>query len=242
MLPKVSIVIPFYNDPYVDQAIQSALNQTYPNVEVVVVSDGSTEQLDKVKPFLHRIRFIEKENGGTASAVNKGIREAAGDYIAWLSSDDVYYPYKLERQMAYMLANRARICFTNFDRIDGSGQIIARSAGFMPRTTSEFYSTFLIGDPVNGCTVIAQKSLLLELGLYDVQLALAHDYDMWYRVILKGIDFYCLNDALHMHRTHERMREIRCADEVSQEVALLHARYNKQVTAYIGHMQRIGTW
>ncbi|WP_409341796.1 glycosyltransferase family 2 protein [Paenibacillus sp. MBLB4367] len=240
MLPKVSIVIPFYNDPYIDQAIQSALHQTYSNVEVVVVSDGSTKQLGRVKPFLDRIKFIEKPNGGTASAVNRGILEATGDYFCWLSSDDMYYPYKVERQVSYMMAHQARACFTNYDKINEKSHVFAQAAAMLFRSVTHLYSTFLIGDPINGCTVMTDRSLMLELGLFNEGLWLAHDYDMWYRIILNGVDFHFLNESLTLHRTHSNMREITCASHVAHEVAMIQDTYNRRMTAYLEHLKQLG--
>ena len=70
MLPKVSIIIPFYNDSYIDQAVVSALYQTYPNIEIIVVDDGSTQHQYRLAPYLSRIIYLGKANGGTASALN----------------------------------------------------------------------------------------------------------------------------------------------------------------------------
>ncbi|RAV22073.1 glycosyltransferase family 2 protein [Paenibacillus contaminans] len=242
MLPKVSIVIPFYNCPYVDQAIQSAVNQTYPNVEVVVVSDGSTQHLGRVKPYMDRIKFIEKPNGGTASAVNRGIVEATGDYFAWLSSDDRFYPHKVEHQLSYMMTHGARACFTNYDRIDEKNQIFAHSASMLFRNITEFYTTFMSGDPINGCTVMTDRSLIMELGYFNQGLALTHDYDMWYRIILNGVDFHFLNETLTLHRTHSRMREITRAGEVLHESAMIHGAYNARMAAYLHHLHQIGVY
>ncbi|MGO4274414.1 glycosyltransferase family 2 protein, partial [Paenibacillus sp. TAF58] len=80
MQPKVSIIIPFYNCPYIDQAIASAIGQTYANVEIIVVDDGSTIHADKIGPFKDRVYYLGKANGGTASALNHGIRYASGEY------------------------------------------------------------------------------------------------------------------------------------------------------------------
>lgn len=97
--PKVSIVIPVYNGAnYLREAIESALDQTYPNIEVIVVNDGSsddgaTEQV--AFSFGNRIRYFSKENGGVASALNAGIRLMSGEYLSWLSHDDVYYSCKV---------------------------------------------------------------------------------------------------------------------------------------------------
>lgn len=84
MEPKVSIVIPFYNCAYIEQAVHSAIHQTYPHIEVIVVDDGSTEHVERLQPFMDSIRYIRKENGGTATALNEGIKHATGDYFVWL--------------------------------------------------------------------------------------------------------------------------------------------------------------
>ena len=78
--PKVTIVIPFYNDPYVREAVDSALLQTYENLEIIVVDDGSTSHSDKLDSYGERIYYLGKANGGTASALNYGFRYASGDY------------------------------------------------------------------------------------------------------------------------------------------------------------------
>lgn len=96
--PKVSIVIPVYNGAnYVARAINSALNQTWDNKEVIVVNDGSTDHGNTEKAaaaFGSRIRYIAKPNGGVASALNLGIQEMTGEHFSWLSHDDLYAPQK----------------------------------------------------------------------------------------------------------------------------------------------------
>ena len=96
--PIVSVVIPVYNGSnYLKNAIDSALAQTYENVEVIVVNDGSDDDgktASIIKNYGNKIKSIEKENGGVASALNSGIREMNGDYFIWLSHDDELYPEK----------------------------------------------------------------------------------------------------------------------------------------------------
>ncbi|MGA5688825.1 glycosyltransferase family A protein [Cytobacillus pseudoceanisediminis] len=94
--PLVSIIIPFYNCKYVQRAIYSALKQTYRNIEVIVVNDGSTAHLPMIKPLKDNIIYIRKKNGGIASALNEGIRNSTGEYIVWLSSDDLFINTKVE--------------------------------------------------------------------------------------------------------------------------------------------------
>ena len=104
--PKISIVIPAYNaSNYLAEAIDSALAQTYPNVEIIVVNDGSddngsTEQI--ALSYGDKIRYFSKENGGSSSALNMGIANMTGEWFSWLSHDDLYLPNKLERQIKYL--------------------------------------------------------------------------------------------------------------------------------------------
>ena len=102
-LPKVSIVIPVYNgSDYLDKAIQSALNQSYQNVEIIVVNDGSNDggkTAEIAGSYGDKIRYIEKENGGVSSALNRGIEAMTGEYFSWLSHDDEYRNEKIEKQV-----------------------------------------------------------------------------------------------------------------------------------------------
>ena len=111
--PKVSIVIPVYNGAnYLREAIDSALEQTYRNTEVIVVNDGSTdggETEDIAISYGDRIRYFTKENGGISTALNLGIQAMSGEYFSWLSHDDVYYPHKIEKQNLYRYILRNHI-------------------------------------------------------------------------------------------------------------------------------------
>ena len=99
-LPRVSIIIPVYNGAnYLKEAIDCALNQSYQNLEVIVVNDGSCDEgatRSVALSYGDRIRYFEKENGGVSSALNLGIREMRGEYFSWLSHDDKYEKDKLQ--------------------------------------------------------------------------------------------------------------------------------------------------
>ena len=102
-MPLVSIVIPVYNgSDYMSDAIDSAINQTYNNIEIIVVNDGSndngkTEEI--ALSYGDKIRYIKKENGGVSSALNTGIKNMKGKYFSWLSHDDLYTPDKVEKEI-----------------------------------------------------------------------------------------------------------------------------------------------
>ncbi|WP_032139571.1 glycosyltransferase family 2 protein, partial [Rickettsia tamurae] len=99
----VSIIIPVYNGAnYMKEAINSALAQTYKNIEIIVVNDGSKDNGETERVALSygdKIRYFHKENGGCGSALNYGIKNMKGEYFSWLSHDDIYYPNKIEHQV-----------------------------------------------------------------------------------------------------------------------------------------------
>src|SRR2546428_1497219 len=97
-MTKVSIIIPVYNaEKYLDKCINSAINQTYPDIEIIAVNDGSTDRsLDILKKYSDKIKIISKENGGLASARNAGFKGARGEWIKPLDADDILYPNAVE--------------------------------------------------------------------------------------------------------------------------------------------------
>ncbi len=117
--PLVSIVIPVYNGAnLLEEAIKSALNQTHKNIEVIVINDGSndnnkTEEI--ALSFKKKIKYFKKVNGGVSSALNLGIRKMKGQYLSWLSHDDLYHKDKIKKQVDFLNYNdKAQIVGCNF--------------------------------------------------------------------------------------------------------------------------------
>ncbi|WP_404332369.1 glycosyltransferase [Mesobacillus maritimus] len=233
MEPKVTIIIPFYNCPYVDQAIQSALNQTYQNVEIIVVDDGSTINTDRIIPFQEKIIYLRKENGGTATALNHGIGSASGEYIAWLSSDDYFVPEKIAKQMTFMLNNNAEVSFTNFDIIDQNNQVITPFCGLRFSDIKEVYKQFFILNPVNGCTVIMKKSLFEQIGYFNPVHRYTHDYEMWFRVLISGHKMDYLDEALTKFRWHEGSGTSQFQPEIKKEMELIESCFRPMLAEFL---------
>lgn len=128
----VSVVVPSYNRAYCLAAtVDSALAQTYTNLEVLVVDDGSTDDTADVvaRRYRHepRVRYLRQRNEGVSSARNHGLREARGGYVALLDSDDRWFPWKIEAQVRCLEAfPRAGMVWTDMDAVDESGEVIAR--------------------------------------------------------------------------------------------------------------------
>ncbi|MBX9957267.1 glycosyltransferase [Peribacillus simplex] len=225
MDPKVSIIIPFYNCSYVDQAIQSALNQTYKNVEVIVVDDGSTNFTEKISPYKEDICYVRKENGGTATALNRGISTATGDYIAWLSSDDHFLPEKISKQISFMLNKNADASFTNYDIIDENNQVLIPSYGQRFSNINEVYEAYLLYNVVNGCTVVINKNIFEQIGYFNPHFRYTHDYEMWFRLLVGGYKMHYIDEVLTKFRSHEESGTRKYQTEMKLEMSIIESHY-----------------
>lgn len=237
MQPKISILIPFYNCAYVDRAIESALNQTYANAETIVIDDGSTEHTSLLAPYKNQIRYLHKSNGGTASALNMGIRNAEGPYISWLSSDDVFYPDKLEAQIEFMKEHGAEACYTDFDIINETGVTILSSASAKFQSKIDFYRHFLRGNPVNGCTVMMTKELLYRFKLFNERLPYTHDFDLWFRILLSETNLFYMDRRTVKYRRHAQSDSVRKEEQMNKEIERTMDRYAARMQARIEAMQ-----
>lgn len=216
-MPKVSIIIPFYNCPYVSEAIASALNQTYQEREIIVVNDGSTRFTEKIQPYLEQIRYIEKSNGGTASALNAGIRLSEGEYIAWLSSDDYFLPDKLEKQLEWMIKNELKICFSSFYQMNEKSEIIGEPVTLYFQNNEQMERTLKRRNIFNGSTAIIHKKIFQEIGYFDESLLYTHDYDFWLRVAqITSIGY--LDVPTVLYRIHEGMGSKKYKPDIRKEL------------------------
>ncbi|CAH1211771.1 Putative glycosyltransferase EpsE [Paenibacillus auburnensis] len=235
-VPKVSVIIPFYNCPYIEQALQSALSQSWQPYEIIVVDDGSTAHADRIAPYLNHIHYLGKANGGTASALNHGIIHATGDYIAWLSSDDMFYHDKINNQVKFMEQNGLLISYTNFNYINGESQLTDMNASLVFPDQLEFLRCFLQGNPINGCTVMFKRELFGAIGLFNESLPYTHDYDLWFRAILNGYPPVMLNQSLTAYRRHSGMGTLKHYDVIMAEAAATNSRYQGMLRGLIASM------
>ncbi len=208
--PKVSIIIPVYNGSnYLKEAIDSALGQTYKNMEVIVVNDGSNDEgaTDKIaKSYGKKIKYFKKENGGVATALNLGIEKMTGEYFSWLSHDDLYYPRKVERQVEFIekLKNKNVVLYSNYSILVGR-KITHVVHDHEMLTRKKKYS--LLRGCVNGITTFVPKTILDEIGKFDSELRCTQDYDYWRR-IQKKYEFVHMTDVLSITRLHSNQDSV----------------------------------
>lgn len=237
--PLVSVIMPFYNCPYVNQAIESVLRQTYPHVELIIVNDGSTMYVNLIKPYLDlpTIKYIEKENGGTASALNEGIQQTSGEFFAWLSSDDLFESRKVEEQLSFMNQTNASISYTNYHLINEYNHMIYENAGVYFKNESDFLINLTNGCHINGCTVMMKLRIFKEIGFFDESLRYAQDYDMWARIAQHYI-FHYLDKSLVKYRYHQSMNSVRHHSEQMLETEFVKNKYHQLLIQAIGHNRK----
>jgi glycosyltransferase involved in cell wall biosynthesis len=194
--PLVSIVIPVYNGGnYLRESIDSALSQTYENIEVIVVNDGSTDGGDTEKialSFGNRIRYFSKNNGGTSTALNLGISKMSGDYFCWLSHDDLYRPENIEIQIKTLASmdNKKTITMTELDCINSDYEVTIKSTDYKQHRDSwpkrnEFNLYPVIYMNLHGCQLMFHKSVFEEVGLFNEEILVAQDYEFFFRAFKK---------------------------------------------------------
>ena len=183
--PLVTVVIPTYNQAsYLPAAIQSVLEQDYPNVELIVVDDGSTDATPGIiAGYGDAIVHIGQPNRGAANALNAGIRAANGSLVCWLSSDDVFLPGKLRRQVdAFREEPDLGFCYTGFVTMDAEGRDL-RDVSDVPTIHPDLFVSVFWANPVNGSTVMMPRAIFDEVGPFDETLRADVDGDMWLRVL-----------------------------------------------------------
>lgn len=206
IIPIVSIIIPVYNGSnFIKDAIDSALNQTYKNIEIIVVNDGSNDQGKTeyiAKTYGKRIRYYFKNNGGVASALNFGITQMHGEYFSWLSHDDVYCNNKTQTQVAtsQKTNNSHDVVYSDFEMINSKSEKIRTCR--LPNTNPKNFRYFLTTQNlVHGCTLLIPKICFEECGLFDESLRTTQDYDLWFKMAAK-FKFIHLPKVLVRSRIH----------------------------------------
>lgn len=201
-MKKVSVVIPAYNNADLTvKTIESVLNQTYENIEIIVVDDGSTDNTKyKLKIFCDSIHYIYKNNGGASSARNVGIKQATGEYVALLDCDDIFYPEKIMKSVECLENNPdCGFVHTRVNYIDGEDNIISASRELGRLASGRILRHLLYKRFILNSTVVVKKECLLEAGYFDEKIFIPADWDMWLRLSEKYQAAY-INDKLTGYR------------------------------------------
>jgi glycosyltransferase involved in cell wall biosynthesis len=181
----VSVVIATYNmGHYLPEAVRSVLAQSYPNVDVQIVDDGSTDDTAAIlrQWDAHpRVRLHRQSNAGQAHAKNQGIALSRGDFIAFLDADDVWLPEKLARQMPLFTGRpEVGVVYSGYERMDGEGRPLPKGPTHMHR--GRISGALLIQNFVPFPSAVVRRECLERHGAFDETLGMGIDYDLWLRL------------------------------------------------------------
>ena len=222
-----SVVIPMHNAAnFIEECLDSLLAQTFEDLEIIVVDDGSTDRsADIVASYekYNQVRLIRQPaSGGPSSPRNRGIAEAAGDIVLLFDADDIAHPMKLELTMKAFENAPADVTaiitdFSIFNEgssmTDDDGflskfgrlsEIIAsrQEAGHAILSSGEAYDLLLLGNFVGTSSVAIRKTAIEKVGMFDQKLRYSEDYDLWIRLALAG-RYMIVNKVLHFYRNHD---------------------------------------
>lgn len=189
--PLVTIVMPVYNlAQFLPQALSSALSQTYPSIEIVIINDGSTDETGKIIDEFagrdRRVRPIHQENRGFASAMNRGIQESRGDYIAHLDGDDLIAPEKIEKQLEIFCANpEVDFVYTAIYVINAEGNTVGEQRGSDEVDSETFLAKMCFRNIVpNPTTMMGKRACCLNTPFNEIY-RYSSDYDRLLRLAQK---------------------------------------------------------
>ena len=226
--PLVSVIIPAYNAAeFMGETLDSVFAQTFTRHEVVVINDGSsdTDQLEEVlKRFPANLRYIKQENQGAGAARNAGLRAARGEFVAFLDADDTWVPTFLELQLDLIKRTSADLVFSDA-LLFGDSPVAGRT--FMevepPRGDVTAENLLAVKVTVLTSTVLARKTPILDVGLFDESLRRGQDFDMWLRLAKAGARFAYRREVLAHHRIVESGLSGGTVSQLQRTLAVLEA-------------------
>jgi glycosyltransferase involved in cell wall biosynthesis len=194
----ISIILPTHNgSAYIAQSIESCLNQSYGNVELIVVNDASEDNTKDIISSYEdpRIFYLENDrNMGLANSLNKGFSRSKGDFLTWTSDDNYYTPDALLRMLSKLKeASSVNFVYANYYRINEIGKIIGK--------VSVKKSLNLLRNNCVGPCFLFKRIVYSRIGEFDPTFFLAEDYEYWLRV-LKRFKMKNMNDYLYFYRSH----------------------------------------
>lgn len=203
--PLVSILIPVYNScNFIDESISSVLNQTYDNIEIVIINDGSNDgteyKLLSYASQYNSIRLINQENKGYCESLNLGINYCKGDYIARMDADDIMMNNRIALQVKYLEDNPDISILGSAIQYISSDGIVGRKH-FFPSKKNISRSIFQ-QCPIAHPSVMIRRTVFSDIGFYRSNLFPAEDYDLWLRAYSKNVLIDNLSEVLLMYRVH----------------------------------------
>jgi glycosyltransferase involved in cell wall biosynthesis len=200
----VTVIIPAFNHArFIDECVGSVLAQDHPQLEVIVVDDGSSDgTLERLQAYGERITLLRQRGGRQARARNMALRVARGELVAFLDSDDRYLPGRIRLAVeAFHADPSADVIWGDYRRIDAGGALLG-DARWTPRC-ADFRHELIAGNPICNATVTVRRAALDEIGGFDERVPRVCDGAAWYQIAARGRRFVHLNEMLLEYRVHD---------------------------------------
>ncbi|MEB3215333.1 MAG: glycosyltransferase [Nostocales cyanobacterium 94392] len=199
---SISVIVPVFNgERTIEETIKSILNQTFSNIGIIVINDGSTDRtLEIVEKILDsRIKIFSYPNGGLSASRNRGISQAKGEYISFIDADDLWTADKLELQWQVLQSNpQAGVAYSWTDYIDESSKFI--KSGRRIKVNGDAFSKLLVTNFLeNGSNPLIRRNAFEKVGGFDESLPAAEDKDMWLR-LAANYEFVCVEKPQILYR------------------------------------------
>jgi len=240
--PLVTIIIPVYNGSnFLAEAIDSALAQTYKNFEIIVVNDGSTDNgktENVAMSYGSKIRYYYKTNGGVSSALNFGIKKAKGDWISWLSHDDVYLPNKLDDQLDFIRNNpQSTFVYSDYCNSDElqNGRNKIHQWKIKPAIPTPLQ--LLESSQIHGCTTLIHKSCFSRAGYFNENNKTAQDNEMWLSLSFYYDLYHCPKTVL-TRRVHSQMGSKLETKQNIKDHILIFEKFDLVITDYLSKLSK----
>ena len=200
---NISVIIPVFNgEATIRETIDSIVNQTFRDIEIIIINDGSTDAtLETIKEISDsRIKIFSYSNAGLSASRNRGISQATGEYISFIDADDLWTPDKLELQWQALQQNpQAAVAYSWTDYIDESSKFL--KSGRRIKVNGDAFSKLLVTNFLeNGSNQLIRKTALEKVGGFDESLNASEDFDMWLR-LATNYQFICVEKPQILYRT-----------------------------------------
>ena len=223
LMPLVSVIIPVHNSMYICEALNSVKDQSYENIEIIVVDDGSTDNTTGEISKFNGLQLIKTANRGVASARNEGLRSCKGEFITFLDADDIWSKEKTSKQVDFLIKNR------NYDLIHGRFKNYFQWDSEPPNGISR--EKFL--DPDTGRlislgTLMVRNNVFLKTGFFDDKLKTGEDLDWFIKMKESGSRVYFDDNEVMKRRLHSSNLSYKSISEESNIVRLLKASLERK--------------
>lgn len=241
-MSRVSVIIPCHNTAqYLAEAVQSVLDQTFSEFEVIIVDDGSTDGTPEiVRQFADpRVQYIRQENKGTASARNAGIAAAQGEYLTFLDADDTYLPEKLWSEVQLLDASREiGLVVNGWIFVDADGQALGDAIRpWQDYPTNPTLAYWLLGKPFVVHGVMLRRQWIGQSELFDETLSRGEDWDFFIRLVTKGVPIAWGREVVCTYRIHHQNVTL-SPQRLHDTIRVLDKYYNATISHGLGKLIR----